>query len=76
MEREKKEAELAARGGRRRWSGLRDTEEVGESDEKSRSRVDLEMNNDETRYPECSSVHGGRGRGRGRGRQYQQVHAD
>ncbi|EHK43324.1 hypothetical protein TRIATDRAFT_130852 [Trichoderma atroviride IMI 206040] len=49
----KKEAKLAARGGRRRWSGLRDTEEVGESDEKSRSRVDLEMNDDETRYPEC-----------------------
>lgn len=49
MERKKKEAKLAARGGRRRWSGLRDTEEVGESDEKSRSRVDLEMNNDETR---------------------------
>lgn len=42
----KKEAKLAARGGRRRWSGLRDTEEVGERDEKSRCRVDLEMNND------------------------------
>lgn len=43
---EKKEAKLAARGGRRRWSGLRDTEEVGERDEKSRCRVDLEMNNE------------------------------
>lgn len=53
--RRKKEAKLAARGGGRRWSGLRDTEEVGERDEKSRCRVDQEMNNDWrpwTRYPE------------------------
>lgn len=58
----KKEAKLAARGGRRRWSGLRDTEEVGERDEKSRCRVDLEMNNEAwTRYPAYRP-------------QYQQVH--